>query len=55
MSSQKTFLLHDDAEALALIERIKQKKIEEQERREESSEANRPGAIPRYLFAQNVC
>ena len=36
-ANQKTLLLHDDAEALMLIERIKQK-IEKQERGEKVSE-----------------
>jgi hypothetical protein len=53
--SQKTLLLHDDAEAQALIERIKQMKIEAQGR-EKSLEGNeRMGPIPRFLFSQNFC
>jgi len=55
-TSQKPLLLHDDAEAQALIERIKQKKIEEQNRREKSPEDHaRIGPIPRYVFSQNLC
>ena len=54
--SQKTLLLHDDAEALMLIERIKQIKLAEQARLEKSSEgAERTGPIPRFLFSQNLC
>jgi hypothetical protein len=55
-ASQKTLLLHDDAEALALIERIKQKLAKVQEipkkspARDQSDNEN-----PRYLFAKNLC
>lgn len=56
-ASQKAQLLHDDAEAQALIERIKQMKLAAQTRDENfSSEGNqRIGPIPRYLFSQNLC
>jgi hypothetical protein len=55
-ASQKTLLRHDDAEALALIERIKQKLAQEHEipkkspEREQSDNEN-----PRYLFAKDLC
>jgi hypothetical protein len=54
-TSQKAQLLHDDAQALALIERIKQK-MEETKRAEESSEVKEPDKLRlRYLFSQNLC
>jgi hypothetical protein len=54
-TSQKTLLLHDDAEVLALIERIKQT-LEERKRAEESSEVKEPDKLRlRYLFSQNLC
>jgi hypothetical protein len=43
-TSQKTRLLHDDAQALALIERIEQK-MEETNRAEESSEVGRDAVM----------
>jgi hypothetical protein len=55
-TSQKPLLLHDDVEAQTLIERIKQMKIEEQNRRENSSEVeNLDQPRSRYLFSQNLC
>jgi hypothetical protein len=55
-SSQKPLLLHDDAEAQALIERIKQLKLAEQTTIEKSSEGSESiGLTPRFLFSQNLC
>lgn len=54
-TSQTPLLLHDDAEALALIERIKQK-LEEQRLGKKSPEQERSDKQnPRYLFSQNLC
>jgi hypothetical protein len=54
-ASQKTLLLHDDAEALALIERIKRKLAQEQEISKKSPERERSdNENPRYLFAKNL-
>jgi hypothetical protein len=55
-ASQKTLLLHDDAEALALIERIKQKLAKVQEIPKKSpSRDQSDNENPRYLFAKNLC
>jgi len=51
-TSQKTQLLHDDAQALALIERIKQK-MEETKRAEESSEVGRD-AVTAITYTRQI-
>jgi hypothetical protein len=52
-SQKPPLLLHDDAEALMLIERIKQKLA--QENTTKKSPEREIDKHPRYVFARNLC
>jgi hypothetical protein len=55
-ASQKLLLLHDDAEALMLFERIKKKLAQQQNTPKKSPEREQTDKqIPRYVFAKNLC
>jgi hypothetical protein len=55
-ASQTPLLLHDDAEALALIERIKWKLAQQQDTPKKSPEREQTEDwIPRFVFAKNLC